>query len=314
VAVISDQDRDRQTLSTLAVIGMIIGSALFGALGIPIVNLFSSEAQGYLSLIVIAFVFGSLASVLGGLGITERVKPAEDEEGRYTLRDTFLILTRRPVLALFLQSLLKSIGQYVGLTVMIFFYQYVLLREDLFALLGIATLVGMLGGLILAQWLLRKFGKKYVMSISIVMVFLAAIIPLFVPRSQPVIFVLISFLFSAHNGLGAVTAPLINADNMDYIEWELGYRAEGAVASLYTFLVKTGQGVGAGLAGLLLAAINYVPNAIQTDEVVRGLYRITFGVPAAMAVIAFFVWQFGYPFTSVMLEKMNIDLKQRRES
>ena len=100
----------------------------------------------------------------------------------------------------------------------------------------------------------------------------------------------------------------IQADNTDYIEWKKGYRAEGAIASVNSFIIKSGLGVGSAVGAYVLALVNYVPNQVQTAEVVRGLYWNNFMIPAVLGVIALIVWVTLYPLNKQKTEQMMHEL------
>jgi Na+/melibiose symporter-like transporter len=100
---------------------------------------------------------------------------------------------------------------------------------------------------------------------------------------------------------------------MDYIEWKLGYRAEAAVASMNSFIVKASGGVGSAIGAYLLAYYHYVPNAeIQAEETIRGFYNINFAIPGLFTLISLIVWVMGYPLTKKASQQMLLELSERR--
>ena len=64
-----------------------------------------------------------------------------------------------------------------------------------------------------------------------------------------------------------VLFPSMQADVIDCDELATGERKEGVYFASWHFASKTAVGISAGVAGLALAATDFVPNAVQTDEV-----------------------------------------------
>jgi len=100
---------------------------------------------------------------------------------------------------------------------------------------------------------------------------------------------------------------------MDFIEWKLGFRAEGAVASLQSFIVKAGGGIGSAIAAYSLALINFDEDLIfQTEETISGLFFVNFGIPVIFLVGALLIWTFGYPLNTLVRKKMMDELITQR--
>ena len=143
--------------------------------------------------------------------------------------------------------------------------------------------------------------------------FIGPLISLFIPRDQPYIFVILALLTSPGWGISSILNYGIQADNMDFIEWKLGFRAEGAVASLQSFIVKAGGGIGSAIAAYSLALINFDESLInQTEETISGLFYITYGIPMIFILGALLIWTFGYPINTLVRKKMMDDLIKKR--
>lgn len=116
-------------------------------------------------------------------------------------------------------------------------------------------------------------------------------------------------------GFGAGLAmPLqygIQADNTDYIELKLGYRAEGAVASLSSFITKCAMGIGGAIPGYVLALVHFDSTTmIQTSMVNNMIIFCTVGSPVIFCCLAIVVFKLGYPITKEKLEEQNNELKE----
>lgn len=137
----------------------------------------------------------------------------------------------------------------------------------------------------------------------------------FIPSNLPIMFVIVAMLASPGIEMNSAIYYGIQADNTDYVEWKLGYRADAAVASLNSFITKAAQGIGSAIGAYLLAFYHYYPNAeTQTTETIRGLYNINFAIPGMFMLIALLVWSLGYPLTKAVTVQMMSQLSERRQT
>ena len=76
---------------------------------------------------------------------------------------------------------------------------------------------------------------------------------------------------------GAMMGPSIEADVIDYDEYESGQRKEGAYFAAWNFVFKSATGVTLMLTGFVLQHAGFVPNAEQTETArfwIRALYSL----------------------------------------
>jgi len=264
--------------------------------------------------IIIASAVVIIFSILGTLSIKERVMPVKEE--KYTFKEIVKILGAKPVLILFLETLFTQIGSAVTGAVSLFFFTFVLEEPDLFPIVGASVIIGVIIGAIVGPIMIKKYGKITTKIIAGIISFIGPLISIFLPRDQPYLFVIVALLSSPGMGISSILNYGIQADNMDFIEWKFGFRAEGAVASLQSFIVKAGGGIGAAIAAYSLALINFDKELIfQTEETIRGLFYVTYGIPIIFIIVALLIWTFGYPLNTIVRKKMMDDLiKKRTES
>ena len=103
----------------------------------------------------------------------------------------------------------------------------------------------------------------------------------------------------------------IQADNTDYIEVSMGIRAEGAVASLSSFVSKCAMGIGGAIPGYLLQLAGFDSKAaVQNDDVINVIVLCVLILPAIVNVVAIVIFSKGYPITK---EKLNEQICLMRE-
>jgi GPH family glycoside/pentoside/hexuronide:cation symporter len=82
--------------------------------------------------------------------------------------------------------------------------------------------------------------------------------------------------------------------------------------SAATFAQKAGWGIGAAIAGWLLTAFNYVPNAIQTQSALTGIKLLISVIPGVLYMSCALFMLF-YNIDSQTTDQMKMDLDTRRE-
>jgi GPH family glycoside/pentoside/hexuronide:cation symporter len=102
-------------------------------------------------------------------------------------------------------------------------------------------------------------------------------------------------------------------DTVEYGEWRTGVRAESLVFGFAIFCQKTALGLAAGLLGVALDFVGFVPNAVQTPETLHGMKLIIVVLPlGGMAVAA--AAMYFYPLRPGIHERIVADLEARRAS
>ena len=99
-------------------------------------------------------------------------------------------------------------------------------------------------------------------------------------NSLPVIMVSSASAFSPAEPRCAMPFSVIS-DSVDYGEWKTGMRAAGLLAAIgAAFCLKAGAGLGGALPGWILQSCGYVPKAVQTATVLRGIEFSVVWLPA----------------------------------
>ncbi|RGQ57914.1 MFS transporter, partial [Mediterraneibacter gnavus] len=94
-------------------------------------------------------------------------------------------------------------------------------------------------------------------------------------------------------------------------EVSMGIRAEGAVASLSSFVSKCAMGIGGAIPGYLLQLAGFDSKAaVQNDDVINVIVLCVLILPAIVNVVAIVIFSKGYPITK---EKLNEQICLMRE-
>lgn len=305
--VMTEDMKERNSLSSIKGLAYVIGALVIG-MAAPLILGDTSNKQGYINLVLIMTAVIFFFSIIGTMGVKERVKP--QMENSYSVKELFKILSQKPVYITFLAVLLYSIGSNIVNAANTYFYTYIFEDLTLASIITLITCVTVFPATMVIGNLIGRFGKKKMYAIGLALAGLAPIIRLLDVRSIPLL--IVSVLIA---GIGAgFAAPLnygIQADNTDYIEVSMGIRAEGAVASLSSFVSKCAMGIGGAIPGYLLQLAGFDSKAaVQNDNVINVIVLCVLILPAIVNVVAIVIFSKGYPITK---EKLNEQICLMRE-
>lgn len=307
--VMTEDMKERNSLSTIKGLAYVIGALVIGVAA-PLILGDTSNKQGYINLVLIMTAVIFFFSIIGTMGVKERVKP--QMENSYSVKELFKILSQKPVYITFLAVLLYSIGSNIVNAANTYFYTYIFEDLTLASIITLITCVAVFPATMVIGNLIGRFGKKKMYAIGLALAGLAPIIRLLNVRSIPLL--IVSVLIA---GIGAgFAAPLnygIQADNTDYIEVSMGIRAEGAVASLSSFVSKCAMGIGGAIPGYLLQLAGFDSKAaVQNDDVINVIVLCVLILPAIVNVVAIVIFSKGYPITKEKLNEQTYLLREKR--
>lgn len=297
--VMTEDMKERNSLSSIKGLAYVIGALVIGVAA-PLILGDTSNKQGYINLVLIMTAVIFFFSIIGTMGVKERVKP--QMENSYSVKELFKILSQKPVYITFLAVLLYSIGSNIVNAANTYFYTYIFEDLTLASIITLITCVTVFPATMVIGNLIGRFGKKKMYAIGLALAGLAPIIRLLDVRNIPLL--IVSVLIA---GIGAgFAAPLnygIQADNTDYIEVSMGIRAEGAVASLSSFVSKCAMGIGGAIPGYLLQLAGFDSKAaVQNDDVINVIVLCVLILPAIVNVVAIVIFSKGYPITKEKIE------------
>lgn len=307
--VMTEDMKERNSLSTIKGLAYVIGALVIGVAA-PLILGDTSNKQGYINLVLIMTAVIFFFSIIGTMGVKERVKP--QMENSYSVKELFKIFSQKPVYITFLAVLLYSIGSNIVNAANTYFYTYIFEDLTLASIITLITCVAVFPATMVIGNLIGRFGKKKMYAIGLALAGLAPIIRLLDVRSIPLL--IVSVLIA---GIGAgFAAPLnygIQADNTDYIEVSMGIRAEGAVASLSSFVSKCAMGIGGAIPGYLLQLAGFDSKAaVQNDDVINVIVLCVLILPAIVNVVAIVIFSKGYPITKEKLNEQTYLLREKR--
>ena len=162
--------------------------------------------------------------------------------------------------------------------------EYVFPMKEMFVLLLVASFVPQFAFTPMWMALSRRFSKNRLWLVSMGISAAAFGSFFLVTEPGPMIFV-IAFATGVAGGCGAVVAPSIKADVIDYDEFLTGERKEGIYLAVWNMVRKGAGSLTALIAGWVLHYADFQPNVEQTEEAKIAI-RVAFSLlPASTYLI-----------------------------
>ncbi len=300
----TDMD-ERNSLSAIKGLFYTIGVLAINTAA-PMILGDASNKAGYIRLILVITSIVVVLSIGGTLGLKERVSPQPGK--RYGISDLFKIMGQKPIWSTFIASLLYMIGFTILNTVSAYYYTYILGNFQLFSVISLVQTVAVFPSMLLLGKLIRRFGKKNLYLIGLVIFGILPVVRILNISSVPLL-VVVTLFIGFGQGLCMALAYGIQADNTDYIEIKTGQRAEGAVSSLSSFITKFAMGVGGAIPGYLLTFAGFDQSAASQPEAVVTVITVCLAViPAILTFAAVLIFMKCYPLDKKKLEEQNTRL------
>jgi glucuronide carrier protein len=285
---------------TILVIAVVVSPQLSGG-----------DLQRSLTITTIVFaVIGSALYLWCFVSVRETVVRDEDKVGWRRTLD--MVRHNRPLILLCASSVLYLTGMFAMQTVGVYYARDVLGDADLYVVLTLAQTIAMVAASAVLPKVVEAIGKKRTFIAAGVVGALGGIGVALAPGSAPAVGIACFGVVGV--GLGAVNALIfaLQADTVDYGEWNSGVRAEGGSYAILSFTRKAGQGVGGALAAYTIGLGGYVSGAAtQSDDALTSI-RVAAGVlPAAVFLIAAAI-MVAYPLTERVFRRIVADLAERR--
>lgn len=193
-----------------------------------------------------------------------------------------------------------------------FYVRYVVGDPSLFTVM---VLVQMFIGSVLPAFfvpsLVRRFGKKNTFLIGASIGFIGYLLFFFLSGFN--FFAAMAGLCVASIGMGFAMTVMwaLEADTVEYGEYQTGIRIEGLTYSLFSLTRKCGQALGGSIPAFIMGAAGYIANAEQTEEVIFSIRASIALLPAGAIALSFLIMLF-YPLTDAKFAQIMKEITARR--
>ena len=311
-AVMTDDTYERAGLNTYRFIAGFTGQFIVTGLALTLAEFFGGgdKAQGFQYTV---FLFAALSLVFFFITFKttkERVQPPKEQVN--SLKEDIKNLFRNKAwIILALVGIISFIMFAMQNAAIAYYFKYYLGRENNVQLFNVIGTVALIVALPLSKPLAKRFGNKNVFigsslisGLFFMLIYIAGV------NDLTTIYIFNIMAKMAY----APAVPLLwtmIADSADYGEWTTGRRATGLYFSAAVFAQKAGWGIGAAIAGWILAISGFVANAVQNATSITGIKLLVSVIPGIlyMSCALFMIF---YKIDSKTTAQMKKDLDERR--
>ena len=178
--------------------------------------------------------------------------------------------------------------------------------------IGVSLVLGMITGMAVSPMLISHFDKKKIFIIACIAGGISSFLP-FPMNAGPVTGLILLGVSFAFTGMTTISSTSMLMDAIDYSEYRLGFRGEGIVFSMNTFLNKLSSTISKGLLGFAMTAMHYEENMEPTSAVITGFGAMVYVVPALCFLLAILPLLL-YRLKPAQIEKIQKELTDRRQA
>ncbi len=315
-AVMSSDTYERAGLNTYRFIAGFAGQFIVTGLALTLANFFGGgdKAHGF-QYTVLLFAGLSLVFFFITFKTTkERVHPPKEQKNSLKMDFSNLFKNRAWVI-LAIVGIVSFIMFAMQNAAVAYYFKYYVGKEDDVQLFNVIGTIALIVALPLSKPLAKRFGNKNVFIGSSIIsgIFFGLI---YIAGATDIILIYIFNIIAKMAYAPAV--PLLwtmIADAADYGEWKSGRRSTGLYFSAAVFAQKAGWGIGAALAGWILAFSNFIPNAIQSTEAITGIKLLVSVIPGVLYMsCALFMIFYNIDSKTTELIKTELEAKRANEN
>jgi glycoside/pentoside/hexuronide:cation symporter, GPH family len=315
-AVMTGDTYERAGLNTYRFIAGFSGQFVVTGLALTLAEFFGGgdKAQGF-QYTVILFAGLSLVFFFITFKTTkERVQPPKAQKNSLK-EDISNLFKNKAWVILALVGIISFIMFAMQNAAIAYYFKYYLGRENNVQLFNVIGTVALIVALPLSKPLAKRFGNRNVfMGSSLIsgVFFMLIYLPGINDLTTIYVFNIIAKMAYAP------AVPLLwtmIADSADFGEWKTGRRATGLYFSAAVFAQKAGWGIGAAIAGWILAISNFVANAEQTESAITGIKLLVSVIPGILYMsCAILLYFYAIDHKTCLIMKKDLDARRAKTS
>ena len=314
----SPKSADRVKISSIRMLCAQIGTQITGIFGIQLVLYFSHAAGartegGYLTAVALICLATMPLSLWTAFKGRERVQPPPTQK-KIPLRGQMMTLIKNPPILIISFAMLTFgfIGYGRG-SMMMYYFTYVLGNPRMMSLFGTLSMLGTIAGSMVVMPLLYGLlrNKGTTAAVGHLLCGLSCLAVYFVVPGG-VLFWTLMFVTPMFMSTFSSAQYSMLGDAVDYGEWKFGLRCDGFLSSFTSLALKTGGAIAPALGLALISAAKYVPNAVQTPQVISAMKCTISVIPGVTALISATLIFLFYRLDEKKHETIRMELEARR--
>lgn len=314
-ALTSAMTQDSTERANLSVVRMFFASVgtLIVTYGVPKLSIMlggGNLAKGYQQTMIIYGIAGGLLLLFCFFTTKERYSVVNEKGEKAGFKDIIVLLkNNKPLVILSLIFILMfgimSIMDAVG----IYFFQYVLGREDLTPTYMVLGKGAVLVGYAVTPLLLKKFDKREIIFWFTVVTLSLPVGMMFLGKEHITLLMILRVIHGIAYSSTGIMWSLV-PDTIEYGELKTGKRREGITYSIIGFFFKFGMALGGLVPGVVLSMTGYVANVAQTPQALAGIRAVNGIIPVVLTV-GMLVLIKMYPLTEAKCREIVSELRSR---
>lgn len=327
-SVISDNPKDRSSLSVFRSMGAVIASIVISIIAPTLIyytDAYGNQVVDSGKFTLTAGIFSICALVFYALCYfmtTERVKPEPivEKENDSIKKGSFWndlknIITNRAFLGMILSALLMVFSQMMSQSINTFLFADYFKNTKALSIFSVMAVPAMLILASISTPVCAKYGKKEVGTVCCIFSGIMYLIIGLLKIENVWIFIVASFFAMLGNQCFSMQSYALVTDVIDDQEVRNGVRNDGMIYGVYSFSRKIAQAISGGLGGWALSWIGYNSKAVvQSDAVRIGIYRLANFFPSLSYLLCAVVLFSIYPLTKKRVEENGAILSKKREA
>ena len=311
-AVMTDDTYERAGLNTYRFIAGFTGQFVVTGLALTLAEFFGGgdKARGFQYTVLLFAGLSLIFFFITFKTTKERVQPPKEQVNSLK-EDVGNLFKNKAWIILALVGIISFIMFAMQNAAIAYYFKYYLGRENNVQLFNVIGTVALIVALPLSKPLAKRFGNKNVFigsSLISGLFFMLIYLPGATGLTTIYIFNIIAKMAYAP------AVPLLwtmIADSADYGEWTTGRRATGLYFSAAVFAQKAGWGIGAAIAGWILAASSFVPNVVQNNTAITGIKLLVSVIPGILYMsCALFMIFYKINTKTTTLMKQELDVRR----
>ncbi len=312
-AVMTDDTYERAGLNTYRFIAGFTGQFIVTGLALTLAKYFGNgnKAQGFQYTVLLFAVLSLVFFFITFQTTKERVQPPKAQKN--SLKEDLGNLFKNPAwVILAIVGIVSFIMFAMQNAAIAYYFKYYLGKEDNVQWFNVIGTVALIVALPFSKPLAKRFGNRNVfIGSSLISGLFFILIYVCGVKDITTIYVFNVIAKMAY----APAVPLLwtmIADSADYGEWKTGRRATGLYFSAAVFAQKAGWGIGAAIAGWILAISSFVPNVVQNGTAITGIKLLVSVIPGIL-YMSCAIFMIFYKIDAKTTDLMKKDLDKRRE-
>lgn len=295
LALITRNESERVSLGSFRYIFAVVASIIVSSVTVMAAETFGGGASGWRTVAiiyaVILLIFNSIASL-----VCKEVPDNDEERTGVDFQNNKektsfwkllkVVITNKYYLMLLGIYLFFYMNSNLATSIGVYYFQYVMGNASLLGVVSLSSLV-MMVGLIFNPSLVRKFGMYKVNLITYILSCILSVFLVIVTYQANFTGIVVVFFLRAITTaflMGSLNAIVAEVARNCYLK--NGVHTEGMMFSCSSIGMKVGGGLGAGLAGWLLAAVNFDGTAAVQSEAVINMIKFTYaGIPLILTIL-----------------------------